>query len=160
MRLVFIIKFILNIYMEIIPHFWINYYDNNNYSNIKEKKIKYIIHLSKYGSFINKNDIDELRIPINYTEDDTLENKNMLIYQYLYDVTEYIHDKIIHNKNILLLGENNKEDLDIFIVAYFIRYGKMNIQNAFISLKSKKNIVHSKSLFYYALNKFSNELNN
>jgi len=145
--------------MEILPHFWISYY-NENYSIIKEKKIKNVIHLSKNEKFIKKIDLDEIRIPIDYDEDESMETQNNIIYQYLFDVTDYIHEKIINNEKVMLLGQYNKQDLDVFIVSYLIRFGKLNIQNSILFLKSKKkDIFNPKCLFFFALNKFYNELN-
>ena len=145
--------------MEILPHFWITYY-RENYIIIKEKKIKNVIHLSKNESFIKKLDLDEIRIPIDYDEEESMEKQNIIIYQHLYDVTDYIHEKIINNEKVLLLGQYGKQDLDVFIVAYLIRFGKINIQTATSFLKSKKkDIFEPKCLFFFALNKFYNELN-
>jgi hypothetical protein len=145
--------------MEILPHFWVSYY-NENYNIIKEKKIKNIIHLSKNKKFIKKLDLDEIRIPIDYEEDEPMELQNNMIYQNLFDVTDYIHEKIINNEKVMLLGQNNKQDIDVFIVAYLIRFGKLNIQNSILFLKSKKkNIFYPKCLFFFALNKFYNQLN-
>lgn len=145
--------------MEILPHFWVSYY-NENYSVIKEKKIKNVIHLSKYEKFIKKLDLDEIRIPIDYTEDESMETQNNIIYQHLFDVTDYVHEKIINNEKVMLLGQYNKQDLDVFIVAYLIRFGKLNIQNSILFLKSKKkDIFDPKCLFFFALNKFYIELN-
>jgi hypothetical protein len=140
--------------MEILPHFWINYF-NKNLVFIKEKKIKYIIYLSKNEPYLKKNNIEEIRIPLENDDNISLEDKNNIIYQHLFDVTDYIHDKIISNKNILLLGYENTQDLDTIITAYFIRYGKLNIQQAIYFLKSKKeNAFYPKCYFYFALNKF------
>jgi len=145
--------------MEILPHFWISYY-NENYSIIKEKRIKNVIHLSKNEKFIKKLDLDEIRIPIDYDEYESMETQNNIIYQHLFDVTDYIHEKIINNENVILFGQYNKQDLDVFIVAYLIRFGKLNIQNSILFLKSKKkDIFDPKCLFFFALNKFYNELN-
>ena len=145
--------------MEILPHFWISYY-RKKLLVIKEKKIKTIIHLSKFEKFINKNNIEEICIPLDYTEYQSLEEKNNIIYDYLYDITDYIHKKITKNENILLLGYNNKQDIETIIVAYFIKFGKLNIHDSIVFLKSKKeNIFQPKCLFYYALNRFYNKIN-
>jgi hypothetical protein len=145
--------------MEILPHFWISYY-KENYNIIKEKKIKNVIHLSKYEPFIKKMDLDEIRIPIDYDDEESFEQQNIIIYQHLYDVTDYIHEKIMNNEKVMLLGHCEKQDLDVFVVAYLIRFGKINIQTSTLFLKSKKkDIFEPKCLFYFALNKFYNELN-
>ena len=145
--------------MEILPHFWISYY-KKNLLIIKEKKIKNIIHLSKFEKFIHKDNIEEICIPLDYTDDQSLEEKNNIIYDYLYDITNYINKKVTRNENILLLGYSNKQDIETIVIAYFIKFGKLNIHDSIIFLKSKKeNIFQPKCLFYYALNKFYNEIN-
>jgi len=143
--------------MEVLPHFWIGYYKNKlNLSIIKEKKIKNIIHISKNESFLKKNiNVEEIRIPIDYNDNNSYEEQNNIMYEQLFDITEYIHNKIMGNENILLLGYEFKQDLDTIIIAYYIRYGKLNIRDSIIFLKSKKeNIFEPKCLFYFALNKF------
>jgi hypothetical protein len=140
--------------MEILPHFWIGYF-KKNILFLKEKKIKCIVHLSKNEPFIKKNNIEEIRIPLDYDENTSLEEKNNILYQNLFDVTDFIHEKISSNKNVLLLGYENTQDLDTIITAYYIRFGKMGIQDAIYFLKSKKdNAFYPKCYFYFALNKF------
>lgn len=149
--------------MEVLPHLWISYYKYSmNLSIIKEKKIKYIIHISKDESYLKKNiDVEEIRTPIDYTDEDTYEEQNNIMYEQLFDITDYIHNKIINNGNILLLGYEHKQDLDTIIIAYFIRYGKLNIRDSILFLKTKKNyIFEPKCLFYFALNKFYEKQNN
>ena len=145
--------------MEVLPHFWITFY-NENLNIIRDKIINTIIHLSKYKEFIKKNNIEELRIPIDYNNEHSYQEQNNIMYQNLFDITNYIHDKIINNNNILLIGEIKKQDIDTIIIAYFIRYGKLNITNSIIFLKTKKDdIFYPKCFFYDALNKFYNEIN-
>jgi hypothetical protein len=145
--------------MEILPRLWIDYYGNNlNY--IKKKKIKNIIHLSKSNNYIKKHNIEEINIVIDYDDNNTYEEQNMIMYQQLFDITDYIHEKIINNESILLLGDEFKQDIDTIIIAYYIRYGKLNIYDSILFLKTKKsNIFYPKCLFYFALNKFYNQLN-
>jgi len=145
--------------MEILPHFWISYY-KSNLNIIKKKNIKNIIHLSKTELFIKKTDLEEIRIPIDYDENDSYEEKNNILYQYIFDITDYIHEKIINNENILLLGYEYKQDIDAIIIAYIIRFGKINTNDAIFFLKSKKKYVFDpKCIFYPALNKFYYEIN-
>ena len=146
--------------MEILPHFWITYY-KENMNIIKIKKIKDIIHLSKKEPYFKKINIEEIKISIDYDENDNYETQNNIMYDNLFDITKYIHDKILNNHNILLIGYYNKQDIDTIITAYLIRYGKLSIQNSILFLKSKKeNIFESKCNFYFALNKFYQLLNN
>jgi len=145
--------------MEILPHFWINYYSKNN-NFIKEKKISYIIHLSKNESFIKKNYIEEIRIPIDYNEKNNLEEINNIMYQYLFDITDCIHQKILENNNILIIGYNTRQDIETIIVAYLIKYGKLNVNQAILFLKTKKtNSFEPRVNFFHALNRFYYELN-
>lgn len=142
--------------MEVLPHFWIGYYKENLHI-IKTKKIQNIIHLSKDEPFIKKNDIEQIRVPIDYDENQSLEVQNNIMYQHLYDITDYIHEKIINNSNILLIGYINKQDIDTIVIAYFIKFGKLTIRESILFYKSKKeHIFNPKCSFYYALNKFYN----
>ena len=142
--------------MEILPHFWIGYYKENLHI-IKTKKIQNIIHLSKNEHFVKKNDIEQIRVPIDYNENQSLEMQNNIMYQHLYDITDYIHEKIINNSNILLIGYSNKQDIDTIVIAYFIKFGKLNIRESIIFYKSKKEHIFNPTCnFYHALNKFYN----
>ena len=145
--------------MEVLPHFWIGYY-KENFGIIKEKKFKNIIHLSKYEQFTKKYDTEEIRIPIDYDDNQSLEEQNNVMYQQLYDITDYIHDKITNNQTVLLLGYSSKQDIDTIIIAYYIRYARLTIYDSILFLGSKKkNIFNPKCYFYYSLNKFYSELN-
>ena len=146
--------------MEILPHFWIGHFKNNENNNIiKNKNIKCIILLSKYESFFKKANVEEIRIPIDYEEENTYEETNIIMYQHLFDITDFIHERIIKNNNIFLLGYENKQDIDVIIIAYFIRFGKISIEDSIKFLKSKKKyIFEPKCLFFFALNKFYNEI--
>jgi len=151
--------------MEIIPHFWVADFETyDDMSFLKEKKIKCIINISKYKNFSNSNSkqsIDEIRIPIDYDEDvDNPNAINSMLYDHLFDITEYIHDKVINSKNILLVGYSIKEDIDTIIAAYFIRYAKVDVKEALKYVKTKReNAFIYKILFYPALNKFYETLN-
>jgi hypothetical protein len=146
--------------MEIIPHLWIADFENyDDKTFLKEKKITTIINLSKYKNFSNtKLSIDEIRIPIEYNEEiDSIEKINMLLYEHLFDITEYIHERVINMKNILLVGYSSKEDINAVICAYFIRYAKIDVKEAIKYVKSKiDNSYLNKILYYQALNKFYN----
>ena len=84
------------------------------------------------------------------------ENDNVQIYQHLYDTTHFIYEKMITNKNIFLIG--NEEDFSIlylFIVAYLIRYGKLSMQHSLQFLNSK--IFIQSFRYHNALFQFYNE---
>jgi hypothetical protein len=145
--------------MEILPHLWISYYGENLHF-IKGKRIKNIIHLTYKEKFIKKDGLEEIIINIDYNENQSYDEINNIMYQYLFDTTEYIHEKILNNEKILLLGDNSKQDIDTILIAYFIRYGLLTIHDSILYLKTKKdNIFYPKCLFYHSLNKFYSELN-
>ena len=143
--------------MEILPHIWISYYNDNITNIIKKKNIELIIHLSSTNNYVKKNNLEQIRIPIDYEEDTTYEDKNNTMYNILFDITDFMHEKISKNKKILLIGIYDKQDIDTIIIAYLIRYAKLNINNSIIYLNTKKeNIFYPKFLFYDAINKFFN----
>jgi protein-tyrosine phosphatase len=146
--------------MEILPRFWISYYNDSYVYLLKEKKIRNILHISKKESFTKMEDLEEIRIPIDYNEHDSIDHMNNILYQQLFDITEYIHDKLLTNQKILLIGYDDKQDIDNLIIAYLIRYGKLTVKDAILFLRSKKNnIFVPKILFYDSLNKFYEQLN-
>ena len=65
--------------MEILPHLYIANYETYQDKNIiKKKKIKVIIHISKRKKFLDKEKIEELRIPIEFDEQEyDLEHKEI-----------------------------------------------------------------------------------
>ena len=140
--------------MEFIPHLWISQISKSNVY-IQSKKIKSIIFLSKKINFLKDIDIEQIRVPLEVSDNN--KNDNIIIYQHLYDVTYFIFDKIVNNKNILIIGnEDDSSILSIFLLAYFIRYGKLDIKHSLEFLNSKINMY----CFNYndALFKFYNEI--
>jgi protein-tyrosine phosphatase len=141
--------------MEILPYFWISNFSDPYLKLIKEKNIKVVIYLSKSNNFLKNENIEQLRIPIEYNENDNYEDINNIMYQQLYDITQFIHEKINNNQKVLLIGIDDKQDIDTIVSAYYIRYGKLTLRDALLFLKSKKkNIFYPKCNFYPALNKF------
>ena len=139
--------------MEVLPHFWVSQ-TPKSIDFISSKKIKSILFLSKYKDFYKNTSIEQLRIPLQVTDDN--ENDNVQIYQHLYDTTHFIYEKMITNKNIFLIG--NEEDFSIlylFIVAYLIRYGKLSMQHSLQFLNSK--IFIQSFRYHNALFQFYNE---
>ena len=124
--------------MEILPYFWISTFSDSYLKLIKEKNIKVVIYLSKNNHFSKYENIEQLRIPIEYNENDSYENINNIMYQQLYDITQFIHEKINNNQKVLLIGIDDKQDIDTIVSAYYIRYGKLTLRDALLFLKSKK----------------------
>lgn len=141
--------------MEILPHFWISEKNKNNHF-LKLKNIKEVIFLSKIIPFCKNINTEQIRIPLSVTDNN--KNDNIIIYQHLFDVTNYIFEKIYNNKNILLIGnETDCSILYLFILCYYIRYGKLDIKNSLLFLETKITMKY----FNYnsALFKFYNETN-
>ena len=104
--------------------------------------------------------MNEINIHINYSNEQNYDQMNNTMYDYLFDITEYIHNKIINNESIILITSHNKQDIDVILIAYYIRYGNLTIHESVKFLKTKKDdIFNPKCLFYSALNKFYYELN-
>ena len=141
--------------MEILPHFWVSEKIKKNHF-LKLKKITNVIFLSKIVPFYQHIETEQIRIPLNITDNN--KNDNIIIYQHLFDVTNYIFEKIYNNKNILLIGnEDDCSMLYLFILCYYIRYGKLDIENSLLFLETKLKMKY----FNYnnALFKFYNQIN-
>ena len=141
--------------MEILPHFWVS--DKIKHLNfIKSKNIKCIIFLSKYLKYYKNIDVEQIRISLEISENN--KNDNINAYQHLFDVTNFIFEKIYNNKNILLIGnEKDASLLYLFILSYYIRYGKLDIKNCLLFLETKITMKYFN--FNDALFKFYNEIN-
>ena len=141
--------------MEILPHFWISE-KPKNIDFLKIKNIKSIIFLSKYVKYYKNLDVEQIRITIEISNNNKLDNINN--FEHLYDVTQFIFEKIYNNKNILLIGnEKDSSILYLFILCYYIRYGKLDIKNSLLFLETKIKMKYFN--FNEALFKFYNQIN-
>ena len=141
--------------MEILPHFWISE-KPKNIDFLKIKNIKSVIFLSKYVKYYKNLDVEQIRITIEISNNNKLDNINN--FEYLYDVTQFIFEKIYNNKNILLIGnEKDSSILYLFILCYYIRYGKLDIKNSLLFLETKIKMKYFN--FNEALFKFYNQIN-
>ena len=141
--------------MEILPHFWISE-KPKNIDFLKIKNIKSIIFLSKYVKYYKNLDIEQIRISIEISNNNKLDNVNN--FEHLYDVTQFIFEKIYNNKNILLIGnEKDNSILYLFILCYYIRYGKLDIKNSLLFLETKLKMKYFN--FNEALFRFYNQIN-
>ncbi len=136
--------------MEVYPHLYTSTYDVYKEQNIiKNKKIKIIIHVSKTKKFVAKDDIEEIRLPIQFNDDDfDFEHINLELYNYIHDIIEYIYTKLKENKNILLLGFGHKQEVDVLVAAFYMKYGKVTPQLAIYYLKTKKNNIFLPECYY------------
>lgn len=141
--------------MEILPHFWIS--DKIKHLNfIKQKNIKSVVFLSKFLNYYKNVDVEQIRIPLEITNNN--KNDNIIVFQHLYDVTNFIFEKIYNNKNILLIGnEKDSSILYLFILCYYIRYGKLDIKNSLLFLETKIKMEYFS--FNDALFRFYNQIN-
>ncbi len=156
--------------MEVYPHLYTSTYDVYKELNIiKNKKIKIIIHVSKSKKFVAKDVIEEIRLPIEFNDDDfDFEHINLELYNYIHDIIEFIYTKLKENKNVLLLGFKHKQEVDVLVAAFYIKYGKVTPQLAIYYLRTKKTNIflpecyYDKCLDYYYqhVSKQNEELNN
>ena len=141
--------------MEILPHLWVSYFIKN-FNFLKSKNIKCVIFLSKYLNYYKNIEIEQIRIPLEISDNN--KNDNIIVYQHLYDTTNFIFEKIFNNKNILIIGNEKDESyLYLIILSYFIRYGKLDIKNSLLFLETKIKMNYFN--FNDALFKFYNEIN-
>ena len=148
--------------MEVYPYFYTSSYENYYEENIiKEKKIKTIIHVSKRKKFLGKDKIEEIRIPIEYDEDDfDYYQVNLDLLNYLHDTVEFIHEKLKEKKGVLLLGYSHKQEVDVIVVAFYMKYGKVPPKLGMYYLKTKKrNLFIPDCLYDHCLEKFYEENN-
>ncbi len=136
--------------MEVYPHLYTSTYDVYRDSNIiKNKKIKIIIHVSKSKKFVAKDDIEEIRLPIEFDDDDfNFDHINLELYNYVHDIIEFIYTKLKENKNVLLLGFSHKQEVDVLVASFYIKYGKVTPQLAIYYLKTKKNNIFLPECYY------------
>ncbi len=147
--------------MEVLPNLFICSYDQYYDENIiKKKKIKVIIHVSKRKKFLGKEKIEEIRIPIEFDEDDyDLLQINLDLYNYMHDTIEYIYEKLHENKPVLLLGYSHRQEVDILIAGYYIRFGKVTPKLAMHYIRTKKRNVFLPECYYeYCLDKYYEDI--
>jgi hypothetical protein len=146
--------------MEVYPNFYIANYENYVEENvIKSKKIKVVIHVGKRKKFIGKEKLEEIRVPIEFNEDDyDLLQINLDLYNYMHDTIEYIHEHLKNNRPVLLLGYGYKQEVDVMVCSFYMRYGKVPPKLAMYYLKTKKkNVFLPECLYEYCLEKYYEE---
>ncbi len=149
--------------MEVYPHLYTSSYESILDDNIIQKrKIKCIIHISKRKRFLNIDDIEELRIPIEFNESDqdyNIHYLNIELHNYIHDMIDFIHDKLKECKSVLLLGYSHRQEIDSLVVGFYIKYGKVTPEIAINYLKSKKkNIFLPDCLYEDCLNRLYEDL--
>lgn len=135
---------------EVYPHLFTSTYENYKDLNIiKNKKIKLIIHVSKNKKFVGTDKIEEIRLPIEFDEDNfDFEHINLELYNYIPDMIEYIYKNLKNNRNVLLLGYSHKQEVDILVCGFYMRYGNVTPQLSIYYLKSKKQNIFLPECYY------------
>jgi hypothetical protein len=143
--------------IEYLPHLWVSEYYTFKPSSLSSKKIQLILHLSSHLDFYKTN-IEQIRIPMD-KNDSSLEEKNALMYNHMFDVTDLIHQKIMQTSPVLILS--NSIQKDVFASAYFIRFAKVLPREAMDFIQSKKKELSMEIIEYNnCLNKFYYQLRN
>ncbi len=148
--------------IEVLPFLYYSYYEEEkNDKFFKRNKIKCIIHLSHKQKNFNSSEFEEVNILLHKNiERDGEKNVNIEFYNYLYDLVEFLYNKIIiENINVCILGHIDKQDIDALIMAYFIKYANVNYQEAHHYVLSKKlDQYYERSYYYDALKKYAKEI--
>lgn len=141
--------------VEIIPDLWIGCYSTSNIGNFQEEnQISCLVNCSRDLHFIGK--YKEYNIPIrNNIEKYEIQK----MYQYLLEVTEFIHQNLLNHQVVLIFCEDGIQKSPTIAVAYLMRYGRLPQDVAIKSVKSKKNDIFKPFLnFKYALDKFEKDI--
>ena len=148
--------------IEIYPGLWLgNRKDSTNINFIKKKKINCIINITKTLEHSSKVGIEKIRIPITEPDNKYYSKNNIDMYDYLSDVTEFIHKKIQNFENVLVHCYDGIQRAPTVVAAFIIRYGDVVPNKSIQYIKSKyMDVFGEKCYYYYALRKFYDYLNN
>ena len=149
--------------IEVLPFLYYSYYEEEKSEKFfKRNKIKCIIHISSQKrEFSKESEFEQVSIILDKNIDTDGDQKvNIEFYGYLYDVIEFIYNKIIvENINICIIGHQNKQDIDALLIAYFIRFANVNYQEAHHYVLSKKlDNYYERSYYYPALKKYAQQI--
>jgi len=174
--------------IEYLPHLWVSEYYTFDFSFLSSKKIHLILHLSDAFDFY-KTEIEQIRIPLeksNVSSDRvsldrvssdrvssvsldrvssvssdnvSIEEKNALMYNHLFDVTDLIHQRITQTNPVLILSNGIQKEL--FVASYFIRFAKVLPRESLEYIQSKKKDLSLEIIEYNnCLNKFYCQIRN
>ncbi len=152
--------------IEVLPFLHYAYYEEEKSEKFfKRNKIKCFIHLQNHGEkrahFSKDGGFEEVFILLEKDIDRDGEQKvNAEFYGYLYDLVEFIYNKVINeNVNICIIGHQHKQDMDALLMAYFIRFANVNYQEAHHYVLSKKlENYYERSYYYSALKKYGQQI--
>ena len=142
---------------EIIPGLWLS--DKNislNKQFFKDNQIDIVINCSKDLQFIDL-DIEKVRLKIH----DNLQDDEIInMYHNLDYITKYIYDNLSLCKNILVHCYAGKQRSATVIIAYLLRYSKLDLNKCIELLKYKKENVFTPSInFIDALKLYNKDIN-
>jgi hypothetical protein len=138
--------------IEILPDLWIC-------KNKDLKKIDDNVHLincSDNLKFIGKfkDYHDEIKQKI-------LKYEILKLYKFVIDTINYIDKLLLDNKNIIVSCSNSLQFSPLVIIAYLIKFGRLDKDDAINFYKTKKPDIYEDDLFFHnILNKINNENNN
>ena len=126
---------------EIISGIWICNKNDINKEFIKNKNINLIINCSKEIYTKNNLNIEEIKIPLESSNQNTnIEKLNIIFYDYIFDTINFIHNNKL-NKNILIYSTNNVQRPISIIISYIIYNTKLKPLEILLFIKSKCNEV-------------------
>lgn len=131
---------------EIIPNLWIsNLQMANDLINISSKRIKTIINCSKKSPVCSVK--FSYRVPVSIPKQSSVDNFEYL-YIHLNDCVDYIHQKMSNENKVLVCCFDAKQLSPAIIVAYLMKYGKVNLPTAKKYVMSKCRGVFSPDMIF------------
>jgi len=118
-------------------------------NKLNEHNIKCILNCTKneLNYFENNNDMTYMRIPINDTTDQHIE-------QYFDSTYKFIEKCISENKNVLVHCHAGISRSATILIAYFMRKNNISYQEAYDFIKNKRSIINPNFDFVNALKNF------
>lgn len=104
----------------------------NNTGFIQDKNISGIVNCIKDLDFLNKNNEYNTYIQQNIKKYEIIRFSD-----YLYDITEFIHKRIINGENIIIICKSGIEFSPYIILSYIVRYGLVNPDIAVKMIRTK-----------------------
>ena len=141
---------------EILPGLWIgDQNDSQSYLFIKEKNIHIIINCTPDIPFlVGEHNLEKKRISL---QDSPQDNQKM--YQNLEYLTYFIYRTLNKNQNIFIHSVKCEQRAPTIVAAYFIRYGKVNANQAIKYIQSKSpQTFRPFPTFDYSLHQFAKDM--
>ena len=135
--------------IEILPDLWIC--KNKDLKKIDDNV--YLINCSDHLNFIGKfkDYNDEIKQKM-------LKYEILKLYKFVIDTINNIDKLLLNNKNIIVSCCNSLQFSPLVIIAYLIKFGKLNKEDAISFYKTKKTEIYEDELFFHnILNKINKE---